>query len=166
MEKWKLSNKDKSLIYAMGIISLIAVILSYYQQYYFNNEPCEICKLERLPYLIAVLFTPVMAILESKSIKYVLTLLAINCMFLGLVALIHLGFQYSFINFSCSVISATSFEEFDKLLYSQNNPCSDINWKFLGIPVSFYNILFAIFGIVLIQGIKYKNRSKKLTSNS
>ena len=51
------SIKNKFTLNAVLIFSVFALITAYFIQYILNHEPCNLCLIERIPYLAAIILT-------------------------------------------------------------------------------------------------------------
>jgi len=47
--------KNKFTLNAVLIFSVFALITAYFVQYILNHEPCNLCLIERIPYLAAII---------------------------------------------------------------------------------------------------------------
>jgi disulfide bond formation protein DsbB len=89
-------NSKNLLIKLIFLISIVALASAFFIEYKLGHQPCNLCILERIPYLLAI----ILIILNYKFNhleKYFLILLAI-CIFIAtILSLYHLGIEQGFI---------------------------------------------------------------------
>ena len=59
------SIKNKFTLNAVLIFSVFALITAYFIQYILNHEPCNLCLIERIPYLAAIILISLVFILNK-----------------------------------------------------------------------------------------------------
>lgn len=139
VKKWQF---DTTLISTWGF-ALVALSFSFYQQYIMQLEPCYLCQLQRLPFLAILLITPI-GLLENFNylIKRFIQLFFLISL---ITALYHILIQFGVIDEKCDISQAiTSTEDFYLLLIKTPVSCAKTNWKFLGLPITIYNLIFSI----------------------
>ena len=112
-------------------------------------KPCELCKWQRLPYFLIGVTVPLLSALKLNKIlkNFVLFSFSVS-LFLSLY---HFLIQLGLIAGTCTVPqNVNTLEAFHSLLEHNENTCSLITWKVLGIPVTFYNFIFSLFFIFLL----------------
>jgi len=130
------------------IISIVALVLAFFIEYVLGHQPCNLCILERIPYLMAI----IIILLNYKFIhleKYFL--LALTSIFLVATALslYHLGIEQGFIEESlvCDLKNGSNLlskEEILKQLQQKNVSCQDVTFKIFGLSLTTYNILISL----------------------
>ncbi len=145
------------------LISIIALSSAFFIEYVLGHEPCNLCILERIPYLLAL----IIIVLNYKFIhleKYFILLLIL--IFLGstILSLYHLGIEQGFIEESlvCDLKKGSdliSKEDILKQLQEKNISCKDVTFKILGLSLTSYNILISL--LITISSTKiYLNYEK------
>ncbi len=147
------SYKNK-MIYGFFICfsaSLMILAFSLFQEFFNDVKPCFLCKVQRGPYFAILLIS--LFGLTGKVRNSVVTNAISACLIVGcLLASYHLLIQLGLFTDFCALPSKIhSLDEFEKLLASSasSKSCAKISWAFLGLPLSFYNIL--ISGTLLIM---------------
>ena len=156
-------NSKKLLIKFIFLVSIIALVSAFFIEYILGHQPCNLCVLERIPYLLAI----IIVLLNYKFIlfeKFFILLLTI--IFLGgtILSLYHLGIEQGFIQESlvCDLKSGSNLlskEEILKQLQERNVSCKDVTFKMFGLSLTSYNIVISLI-ITFGAGKIYFNYDK------
>ena len=130
------------------LISIIALALAFFIEYFLGHQPCNLCILERIPYLMAI----IIIVLNYKFIhleKYFVLLLIIIFLAATILSLYHLGIEQGFIEESlvCDLKNGSNLlskEDILKQLQEKNVSCKDVTFKILGLSLTSYNIIISI----------------------
>ena len=145
------------------IISVVALVSAFFTEHILDHQPCNLCILERIPYLLAI----AIIILNYKFIhleKYFILLLILIFIFATILSIYHLGIEQGFIEESlvCDLKNGTdllSKEEILRQLQEKNVSCKDVTFKVLGLSLTSYNILVSL--LITINTIRiYLNYEK------
>mgnify|MGYP006126120499 FL=1 len=85
-----LKNSKNLLIKFIFLVSIIALVSAFFIEYILSHQPCNLCILERIPYLLAI----IVVLLNYKFIQFekFFILLLIIIFFAGtILSLYHLG---------------------------------------------------------------------------
>ena len=130
------------------LISIVALASAFFIEYVLGHQPCNLCILERIPYLLAIII-----ILLNYKITYLEKnfILALTLVFLIATALslYHLGIEQGFIKESlvCELnngLNLLSKEDILKQLQQKNVSCQDVTFKIFGLSLTTYNILISV----------------------
>ena len=139
-------NKKKC-IQILFLFSLIILIAAYFIQYILGYQPCNLCIIERIPYILAI----VVLILNYKYKKdeyFYTILLLIIFSFSFLISFYHLGIEQGFIEESsiCSSKNTDLITKEDvlKSLEGLMISCKDVAFKIFGLSLTTYNMLVSI----------------------
>ena len=145
------------------LISIIALSSAFFIEYVLGHQPCNLCILERIPYLMAI----IIIVLNYKFIhleKYFILLLILVFLAATILSLYHLGIEQGFIEESlvCDLKKGSdlvSKEDILKQLQEKNINCKDVTFKIMGLSLTSYNILISL--LISISTIKiYFNYEK------
>ena len=145
------------------LISIIALSSAFFIEYGLGHQPCNLCILERIPYLMAV----IIIVLNYKFIhleKYFILLLILVFLAATILSLYHLGIEQGFIEESlvCDLKKGsdlTSKEDILKQLQEKNISCKDVTFKIMGLSLTSYNILISLL-ITISSARIYLNYDK------
>ena len=130
------------------LISIIALSSAFFIEYILGHQPCNLCILERIPYLIAI----IIIVLNYKFIhleKYFILFLILVFLAATILSLYHLGIEQGFVEESlvCDLKKGsdlTSKEDILKQLQEKNISCKDVTFKIMGLSLTSYNILISL----------------------
>ena len=130
------------------LISIIALSSAFLIEYVLGHQPCNLCVLERIPYLLSL----IIIILNYKFInleKYFILSLILIFLAATILSLYHLGIEQGFIEESlvCDLKNSSNLlskEDILRQLQEKNVSCKDVTFKILGLSLTSYNILISM----------------------
>ena len=130
------------------LISIIALSSAFFIEYVLGHQPCNLCVLERIPYLLAL----IIILLNYKFIyleKYFILSLILVFLAATILSLYHLGIEQGFIEESlvCDLKNGSNLlskEDILKQLQEKNISCKDVTFKIMGLSLTSYNILISL----------------------
>ncbi len=130
------------------IISIVALASAFFIEYVLGHQPCNLCIIERIPYLVAI----VIILLNYKFIhleKYFMLGLTLIFLTATALSLYHLGIEQGFIKESlvCDLNNGSNLmskEDILKQLQQKNIRCQDVTFKIFGLSLTSYNILISL----------------------
>ena len=157
-----LNNKSLFLNLIL-FVSFVALMSAFFIEYILGHQPCNLCILERIPYVIAIVII-LLNYKFSQFEKIFLVLLVIVFLTATILSVYHFGIEEGFIEESlvCDLKNgseATSKEEILKQLQEQKVSCKDVTFKIFGLSLTTYNIVISI--LITINALKiYLNYAK------
>ena len=141
------------------LISIIALASAFFIEYVLGHQPCNLCILERIPYVIAI----IIVILNYKYVhleKYFLFLLILIFLFATILSIYHLGIEQGFIKESlvCDLKNGSNLlskQDILKQLEQKNVSCQDVTFKMFGLSLTSYNILISLIITIFITRIYF-----------
>jgi len=138
------------------LISIIALASAFFIEYILGHQPCNLCILERIPYLLAL----IIIVLNYKFInleKYFILSLILIFLAATILSLYHLGIEQGFIEESlvCDLKKGSdllSKESILKQLQEKNISCKDVTFKIIGLSLTSYNIIISL--LITIGSLK------------
>ena len=145
------------------LISIIALSSAFFIEYVLGHQPCNLCVLERIPYLLAL----IIILLNYKFIyleKYFILSLILVFLTATILSLYHLGIEQGFIEESlvCDLKNGSNLlskEDILKQLQEKNISCKDVTFKIMGLSLTSYNILISLL-ITISSARIYLNYDK------
>jgi disulfide bond formation protein DsbB len=139
------------------LISIVALTSAFFIEYFLGHQPCNLCILERIPYLLAI----IIIVLNYKFVhleKYFILILMLIFFAATILSLYHLGIEQGFIEESlvCDLKNSSNLlskEDILEQLREKNVNCKDVTFKILGLSLTSYNILISLLitiGIIRI----------------
>jgi disulfide bond formation protein DsbB len=150
-------NSKNLLIKLIFLISIVALASAFFIEYKLGHQPCNLCILERIPYLLAI----ILILLNYKFNhleKYFILLLSIVFLASTLLSLYHLGIEQGFIEESlvCDLQNSSkilSKEEILKQLQEKRVSCKDVTFKIFGLSLTTLNIIISILITIVLTKI-------------
>ena len=157
-----LNNKSLFLNLIL-FVSFVALMSAFFIEYVLGHQPCNLCILERIPYVVAIVII-LLNYKFSQFEKIFLVFLVIVFLTATILSVYHFGIEQGFIEESlvCDLKNgseATSKEEILKQLQEQKVSCKDVTFKIFGLSLTTYNIVISI--LITINALKiYLNYGK------
>jgi|TARA_B110000003_G_scaffold248367_1_gene259992 disulfide bond formation protein DsbB len=144
----------KNLIRIIFLISLGALLSAYFIEYILDHQPCNLCLLERIPYLFAI----IIIILNFKFNfleKYFILFLVIIFLIGTVLSLYHLGIEQGFIQESlvCDLENSSkilSKEQILQQLQEKKVSCKDVTFKILGLSLTSLNLVISLLLTIIL----------------
>jgi disulfide bond formation protein DsbB len=152
----KIKNKDISIL--ILLFSIFALIAAYFIQYILGHEPCNLCLIERIPYILTIIIIS-LSFIFKKYEKFFLILLSLVFIMATIVSFYHFGIEQGFIKESlvCDLSNKNSIlttEELLKELTKKTISCKEVTFKILGLSLATINtIISLILSIIVINKI-------------
>ena len=156
-------NNKSLLLNLILFVSFVALISAFFIEYVLGHQPCNLCILERIPYVVAIVII-LLNYKFSQFEKLFLVLLIIVFLTATILSVYHFGIEQGFIEESlvCDLKNnsgVTSKEEILKQLQEQKVSCKDVTFKIFGLSLTTYNIVISI--LITINTLKiYLNYAK------
>jgi disulfide bond formation protein DsbB len=149
-----LNMNIKNLTKVIFLISLVALVSAYFIEYILGHQPCNLCLLERIPYLIALIII-ILNFKFNNLEKYFLLLLIIVFFAATLLSLYHLGIEQGFIKESlvCDLKNSSkilSKEEILQQLQEKKVSCKDITFTIFGLSLTSFNLVISLMLTVIL----------------
>ena len=151
-------NKKKFLILTF-LISLFALISAYFIEYILGHQPCNLCLIERIPYIIALIIITINYKFNHLE-RYLILLLVFVFLTSTLISLYHLGIEQGFIKESlvCDLKNSSkilSKEEILQQLQQKIVSCKDVTFKILGFSLTTLNIIISLLITIVFTKIYF-----------
>ena len=142
-----LNLEKKNFIIITFLVSLFALISAYFIEYVLGHQPCNLCLIERIPYMIALIIIIINYKFNHLE-KYLILLLVIIFLIETIISLYHLGIEQGFITESlvCDLKNSSkilSKEEILQQLQQKIISCKDVTFKIFGLSLTTFNILIS-----------------------
>ena len=136
------------------LFSFIALISAFFIQYILGHQPCNLCLIERIPYILSIMI--IMAIfLIKKNQKFLILLLIFTFIFSLIISFYHFGIEQGFFQEStvCGVKSLTESvtkEDLLKQLSEKTISCKDVTFRIFGLSLTSINIILSLIIIIIL----------------
>ena len=88
--------KNKRILNLILLFSIFAISAAYFVEYVLGHQPCNLCLIERIPYIFSIIIISVMFI-SNKFEKITLIILSLIFFAATLLSFYHFGIEQGFI---------------------------------------------------------------------
>ena len=149
-------NSNKILLNGILAFSILSLSIAYFIQYVLGHKPCNLCIIERIPYIAAIILISLIFILNSYH-KIISSLILIFFIFGTVVSFYHFGIEQGFFSESlvCDLGNSQPInkeELLNQLKKAEIVSCKDVTFRFLGLSLATINTIISI----ILSGIMIK----------
>jgi disulfide bond formation protein DsbB len=145
--------KNKKILNLILLFSVFALIAAYFIQYVLKHQPCNLCLIERIPYIFSIIVISI-CLFTGKFEKLSLITLSLIFFSATLIAFYHFGIEQEFIKESlvCDLNNKSSDLSKEALLNQLKEmpiSCKDVTFKIFGLSLASFNIFISlILGVI------------------
>ncbi len=138
------------------IFSVFALGAAYFIQHILGHKPCNLCLIERLPYIFAIIIISLGLILK-KFEKAIIIFLILIFLAATIISFYHFGIEQGFFkeSLACTTGDLTKILSKQELLeqLKQNSiSCKEVSIRVLGLSLATINTIFSlILSVVFIK---------------
>ena len=149
-------NLNKLLLNGILAFSILSLSIAYFIQYVLGHKPCNLCIIERIPYIAGIILISLIFIL-NKYQKIISSLILIFFTFGAVVSFYHFGIEQGFFSESliCELTSSETLnkeELLNQLKKAEIISCKDVTFRFFGLSLATINTIIS----VILSGIMIK----------
>ena len=149
-------SDNKSILNGVLAFSILSLSIAYFIQYILGHKPCNLCLIERIPYLSAIILVALIFIVKRFE-KIFSGIILIFFIFGAIISFYHVGIEQGF--FSESIVcnlgnSGADLSKEQLLKQLENAPisCKEVTFRFLGLSLATINTIISI----ILSGIMIK----------
>ena len=152
-------NSNKLLLNGILAFSILSLSIAYFIQYVLGHKPCNLCIIERIPYIAAIILISLIFIL-NKYQKIISSLILIFFIFGAVVSFYHFGIEQGFFSESlvCDLGNSQPLNKEDllnQLKKTEIVSCKEVTFRFLGLSLATINtVISLILSGIIIKVIK------------
>ena len=152
---------NRFILNSLIITSFLALSFAYFVEFILGHEPCNLCKIERIPYLGALILCSLL-VLINKWEKIILSLILFLFIFGTVVSVYHVGIERGIFSESllCELGLNSEIQNPDELLKTlKNTPisCKEVTFTIFGLSLATFNaVLSLIISYILFSRILKK----------
>ena len=149
--------KNKTIFNLILLFSIFALFAAYFIQYVLKHQPCNLCLLERVPYIISIIIISI-CLFTQKFEKITLIILSLTFFAAALLSFYHFGIEQGFIKESlvCDLNSFNNELSKEALLNQLKEvpiSCKDVTFNVFGLSLATFNIFISL----ILSAITIKN---------
>ncbi len=147
----------KNFLKITFLVSLFALIFAYFIEYVLGHQPCNLCLIERIPYMVALIIIVVNYKFNNLE-KYLILLLIFVFLAGTFISLYHLGIEQGFIKESllCDLKNGSKIltkEELLQQLQEKMVSCKDVTFKIFGFSLTTLNLIISLLITIIFTKI-------------
>ena len=155
-----MNSKDNKLILnGVLIFSILSLSIAYFIQYILGHKPCNLCLIERIPYIASVILISLIFMI-NKFEKIILVIVLLFFIFGAILSFYHFGIEQGFFNESlvCDMKNNVNLSKEQLLKQLENSSivsCKDVTFRVLGFSLATINTIISIvLSVIIIKVIK------------
>ena len=154
-----ITKNNKFILNGILIFSILSLLIAYSIQYVLGHKPCNLCLIERIPYIASVILISLIFII-NKFEKIISIILLLFFIFAIIVSFYHFGIEQGFFNESlvCDLGNNANLSKEQLLKQLENSSvvsCKDVTFRILGFSLATINtIISIILSAIMIKIIK------------
>ena len=148
-------KSNKLLLNGILAFSILSLSIAYFIQYVLGHKPCNLCIIERIPYIAAIILISLIFILNRYQ-KIISSLILIFFIFGAVVSFYHFGIEQGFLSESlvCNLGNNPSInkeELLNQLKKTEVVSCKDVTFRFFGFSLATINTVISLIlsGIII-----------------
>ena len=149
-------NSNKLLLNGILAFSILSLSIAYFIQYVLGHKPCNLCIIERIPYIAAIVLISLIFII-NKYEKNISSVILVFFIFGAVVSFYHFGIEQDFFSESliCELNNNNPSNKEDllnQLKKAEIISCKDVTFRFLGLSLATINTIISL----ILSGIMFK----------
>ena len=146
--------KRDTILKLILVFSIFAILSAYFIQYVLGHQPCNLCLIERIPYIASIITISIFLLLKRFE-KLFLTMLISIFISAFVISSYHFGIEQEFIKESlvCDLNSTSvnlTKESLLNELKQKTVSCKDVTFKIFGLSLATINIFISLIISVII----------------
>ena len=157
-------NLNKLLLNGILVFSILSLSIAYFIQYALGHQPCNLCIIERIPYIASIILISLIFII-NKYEKTISSIILVFFIFGAVVSFYHFGIEQDFFNESliCELSNNNPLnkeELLNQLKKAEIISCKDVTFRFFGLSLATINtIISVILSGIMIKIIKFYGKN-------
>ena len=150
---------NKHILNGVLIFSILSLSIAYFIQYVLGHKPCNLCLIERIPYIVSVILISLIFII-NKFEKIISVIILLFFIFGAIVSFYHFGIEQGFFNESlvCDLGNNANLSKEQLLKQLESSSivsCKDVTFRVLGFSLATINtIISVILSAIIVKIIK------------
>jgi len=141
--------KNKIILTLILIFSIFTLSTAYFIEYILKHEPCNLCIIERVPYIFSIVIIASNFIFK-KFEKIIFFFLCLIFIIAAIISFYHFGIEQGFFkeSFVCNLgnnILNLSKEDILKELQEKTISCKNVSFTIIGLSLATINTIISVF---------------------
>ena len=140
--------KNKITLNLILVFSIFVLVAAYFVQYILGHKPCNLCLIERLPYIFAIIIIALGLILK-KFEKAIIIFLILIFLAATIISFYHFGIEQGFFkeslvcNLDSSIINLSK-EDLIIELQQKTISCKDVSFRIFSLSLATINTIISL----------------------
>tara|TARA_B100001123_G_scaffold203179_1_gene230418 strand:- start:139 stop:624 length:486 start_codon:yes stop_codon:yes gene_type:complete len=139
--------KNKTTLNLILFFCIFVLGSAYFIEYILGHKPCNLCLIERLPYIFSIIVI-LLGLILKKFEKFIFILLALIFISATIISFYHFGIEQGFFKESLvcnsdNQINNLTKEELLKELQKNTISCKDVSFTFFGLSLATINTVIS-----------------------
>ena len=159
-------NNNKFILNSVLTFSIISLSIAYFIQYVLGHKPCNLCLIERVPYISGVILISLIFIIRKYE-KVIAGIIMLLFVFGAVISFYHVGIEQGFFDESLVCDLGRSNENLSKedllkqLEINTVVSCKEVTFRFLGLSLATINTIISIvISVIMLKVIKNYGQNK------
>ena len=158
-------ENNRLILNGVLAFSILSLSIAYFIQYILGHKPCNLCLIERIPYIASVILISLLFILKRFK-KIIAIILFLFFIFGAIISFYHVGIEQGFFSesFVCNLSSSQDNLTAKQLLKQlENTPvsCKEVTFRLLGLSLATINtIISVILSGIMVKVVKNYGQNK------
>ena len=145
--------KNKTTLNLILLFSIFALGTAYFVEHILGHKPCNLCLIERLPYIFTIIII-FLGLIIKKFEKAIIVSLILIFLTSTIISFYHLGIEQGFFKESLvckldSNILNLSKENLLKELQQQTISCKNVSFRIFGLSLATINTIISLILTVI-----------------
>ncbi len=152
----------KTILNFILLFSIFSIAFAYYVEFILGHQPCNLCLLERIPYLLTIVIIVILLIFKNFE-RYTFLVIAVIFFSATLLSVYHVGIEKEFFEESAVCSSDLKILDKEKLLKELTKKvvsCKNVTFSIFGLSLATINtfVSFIISAITFRIFLNYENK--------
>ena len=153
--------KKKIILNSLIFLSFITLSFAYFVEFILGHEPCNLCKIERIPYIGSIIIISFL-IFTNRWERILLSMTLLLFIFGAVTSVYHVGIEQGVFSESllCELGLNTNIQNPEDLLKSLEKApisCKDVTFKIFGLSLATFNAFLSIVISYMLLKLIIKN---------
>ena len=159
------SMNKKIILNSLIFLGFISLSFAYFVEFVLGHEPCNLCKIERIPYIGSIIIISFL-IFTNRWERILLSITLLLFIFGAVISFYHVGIEQGVFSESllCELGLNTNIQNSEDLLKSLEKApisCKDVTFKIFGLSLATFNAFLSIGISYILIKLLIKNEQNR-----
>ena len=155
------SMNKKIILNSLIFLGFISLSFAYFVEFVLGHEPCNLCKIERIPYIGSIIIISFLIFINRLE-RILISITLLLFIFGAVTSVYHVGIEQGVFSESllCELGLNTNIQNPEDLLKSLEKApisCKDVTFKIFGLSLATFNAFLSIVISYILLRLLKKN---------